>query len=224
MAQRLRQLGDRKFPLNRPIKIEMISPLRVTSFVTAVFSALILATSAAGVTIIDTSPVALYATNDGWAGSGQSFTVTSDNVFDYFTFYADTAAEGQLFDIRVMDALNGGSALFSSTDYAVTAGANTVTINQAFTSGSTIFVQIDYNGYMGLSLQFFDADLYAGGNSSFENDGVFQSISSLDHRFVAQFSGGSVPDTASTLALLGGTFVGLAALRRRFMCLGAIRS
>jgi hypothetical protein len=107
--------------------------------------------------------------------------------------------------------------LFGSVDVLISAGANTIAINQAFAANSVIYAQFDYNGYEGLSLHYNNAS-YAGGNSNFEQS----HFENLDHRFIANFSGApdpnpnAVPDGGATLALLGVGLIGLAGLRRRF--------
>ena len=186
---------------------------------TLALGASVLAFNSLSATTIDTSGDWSGTTNFGWLGSGQSITVpTWDTFFQNLTVYADTAAAGQVFTFTIFDALNGGSVLFSGGAVLISAGANTVTINQAFAADSVIFAQFDYNGYSGASLQYNDNATYAGGNSSFGPVGSQSNFATLDHRFVANFSGGSnaVSEGGATLALFGLGLLGLAGLRRRF--------
>jgi hypothetical protein len=171
-------------------------------------------------TTIDTSGDWLGSVNAGWYGSGQSITVpTMDAFFQSLTVYADAQAAGQVFTFTIFDAVNGGSVLFPGVGVLISAGANTITINQAFAAGSVIYAEFDYNGYSGPSLHFNDYSTYAGGNSSFGPVGDQSSYYNLDHRFVAKFSGSapSVPDSGVTLGLLGLGLIGLFGLRRKFV-------
>ena len=165
---------------------------------------------------IDTSGSWLGLVNDNWEGSGQSLTVdATENFFETFSVYVHADSNGKLFDVQVSDALNGGNVLFSTSTVVLT-GLNTIDINQAFTGGSTIFVQFDYNGFTGRTLHF-QGDVYGGGNSSFLRAGVQENWDGLDHRFIAVFSGKMVvPEAGASLALAGFGVAGLVALRRVF--------
>ncbi len=183
----------------------------------ASLSLTLFASSALANTIIDTS--GLWATNggstnSGWLGSGQSITVPfAATYFNSFTVYADAAAAGRTFTFTIFDAVNGGTTLYSGGGVLMSAGANTININRTFTAGSLIFAELNYNGYSGASLQYLN-NVYAGGNSSFGPVGSQTSISSLDHRFTANFSA-SVPDGGATLALLGVAMTGMVWMRRK---------
>ena len=186
---------------------------------TFALGASVLAFNSLSATTIDTNAGWDGSTNAGWLGSGQTITVpTWDTFFENLTVYADTAAAGQVFTFTIFDALNGGSVLFNGGGLLIAAGANTITINQAFAADSLIFAQFDYNGYSGSSLQFSYNDTYAGGNSTFGPVGSQENWPALDHRFIANFSGGSnaVSEGGATLALFGLGLLGLAGLRRRF--------
>lgn len=169
-------------------------------------------------TVIDTNPTWDGNVNSGWAGSGNSLTVpTGDDVLSTFTAYAADAAAGQTFTLDVDNALNGGTVLFS-TSFLVATGANTVTIDQAYTPGSEIFVEFDYNGYTGQSLDFSYANGYSGGNAAFGGFGSEDNFPGASLRFIADFTGGSssVPDAGDTSVILGLGLAGLAAVRSKF--------
>jgi hypothetical protein len=165
--------------------------------------------------IIDTNATWDGSVNFGWLGSGQTLTVdATDNFFEDIGFYFDQASWGQTFDFFIFDALNGGNTLFS-TSFVVGSGINVIDIGQAFAAGSTIFVQMDYNGFSGATAHFSYIDGYAGGQSLFGAVGSMDgSYVGLDHRFIANFSAAAVPEPG-TLALFGIGLLGIGAARRR---------
>jgi hypothetical protein len=192
-----------------------------TRIVVALSTAIFGLNSLSADTTIDTTASWSGGTNSGWYGSGQSITVpTWDTFFKDLTVYADSAAAGQTFTFTIFDALNGGTTLFTGGGMLMSAGANTVTINQAFAADSVIFAQFDYNGYSGSSLQYNYVNSYGGGNSSFGAVGSQLSYPALDHKFIANFSAAnvdqhSVPDSGATFGLLGLGLIGVVGLRRR---------
>lgn len=194
--------------------------MKISKFASSalLLSAIAAAPSALALTIIDTNPTWDGAVNFGWLGSGQSVTVpATDTTLTSFTVYADPASAGQQFDFYIFDAQNGGTTLFSVPNFVMAAGANTVNVNQSFTGGSQIFLQFDYNGFSGSALHFSYVDGYAGGNSSFGAVGSQSDWPTLDHRFIAEFTGGGTPtpDAGSMASLLGLGLAGLSLVRRK---------
>jgi len=163
--------------------------------------------------IIDTNATWDGGVNSGWLGSGQTLTVdATDNFFEDIGFYFDEASWGQTFDFAIFDALNGGNTLFS-TNFAVGSGINVIDVSQAFAAGSTIYVQMDYRGFNGLTAHFSYIDGYAGGHSLFGSIGSMNgTYTTLDHRFIANFS--AVPEPG-TLALFGIGLLGMGLARRK---------
>ena len=164
-------------------------------------------------TVIDTTAGPTY-TNSGWFGSGQSLTVgNTDTKFDSFSFYADAASNGKIFDFTISDAWSGGSTLFSSS-FAVTTGLNTVLINQAMTAGSLIYALIDYNGFSGSTVHFTN-DLYSGGHSAFGPVGSQTTFSQYDLKFNASFSSPSAVPVPAAVWLFGSALTGLVGMGKR---------
>ena len=153
-------------------------------------------------TVIDTTATWTGGINSGWFGSGQSFTVdVNDTFFDDVTFSFDDASNGLTFDFLLSDALNAGSALFS-TSFVVSNGLGFIDIDTNLIAGSTVYALIDYNSYSGLSAHY-QSDVYAGGSSNFGANGSKSDFSGLDHVFVANFTQASqVPEPVS-IVLLG---------------------
>jgi len=155
--------------------------------------------TAAYAVVIDTSGDWQGNVNNGWAGSGQSLTVpTGESFFVSIGFYFDSASFGRTFDLYVADSLNDGN-VFAVIPFLVTSGLNVINVNQEFTPGTTIYTQIDYRGFEGMTAHFNRVGTYGGGESSFYRALTTCSTqaSGLDHRFVAEFatSTGAEPPT-----------------------------
>lgn len=199
--------------------VTMKLPLYLRKFAVVTAGVLASLPLASATTILDYSST-FSGTNAGYHGSGQSILVPlADTTLDFVRFYADADAAGQNFSVYVTNQLNNGTVLFSSLNIPIVTGANTFNINQSFTGGALIYVQVGYNGYTGKSLQF-QGDIYPGGNSIFSQY-VFdlnsaQDFQSFDHRFLAQFSGGvAAPDGGNIFAMCGLVIAGMIGLRRR---------
>lgn len=86
---------------------------------------------------------------------------------------------------------------------------------------SGVVLTASSNGYYGSivgSFGGYTGSVYFTGSPTFAQDGGTQSggFPYLSYSFTSE-SVGSVPDSAATIAMLGGAFIGLAALRRRFV-------
>ncbi|MBL8820273.1 MAG: PEP-CTERM sorting domain-containing protein [Planctomyces sp.] len=190
--------------------------LFVQSFMMATLLLGGLTQSADAAFVIDTNPTWNGRVNSGWQGSGQSMTIDAANTtFDQVTFYFDSDSNGRTFDLKIFDAMNGGTELYSTSFTALT-GATTIGIGQSFVGGSQIWVEMDYRGFTGLTAHFSGINGYAGGNSVFGPIGGMTDFATLDHRFIAEFSGGSaVPEPASLAAWSIGLVAMTFARRRR---------
>ena len=180
-----------------------------------IFALATLAASAASALTIDTNPTWDGSINDGWDGSGQSLTVDLlETQLDDISFYFAEESAGLTFDFTITDALTGGNVLFSSS-FVVTSGINTFLTNLDLSPGSLVYALFDYNGFSGETAHFSYTNGYTGGQSFFESGGWATDFTTLDHRFVPNFSDPSpIPLPAGGLLLIG-ALGGLAALRRR---------
>ncbi len=147
----------------------------------------------------------------GWLGSGQSFTVdNTENIFDDITFYFNQDSWGRTFDFYLTDAANFGNTLYTTSFTA--AASSLININQSLIGGSTVYALIDFRGFNGVTTNIKNQSYYTGGNSFFGPVNNVTAFTTLDHRFIANFSGESIAVPApipATLTLVG---LGLAAL------------
>ncbi|OUS28407.1 hypothetical protein A9Q99_12865 [Gammaproteobacteria bacterium 45_16_T64] len=159
--------------------------------------------------VIDTTATWSGWINNGWLGSGQSFTVDAvDTFFDDITFSFDAASNGKTFNFLLSDGLNTGSTLFS-TSFDVNNGYGFIDIDTDLIAGSTVYALIDYNGYSGFSA-YYQTGVYAGGNSNFGPNGTKVEYQNLDHVFVANFT---EPGQVAEPGMIGLFFLGLIGLR-----------
>jgi hypothetical protein len=173
-------------------------------------------------TTIDTSAGPDYTTG-GWAGTAQTFTAPADNVLQDWTFFlAPRTADGSVqFSIYNWSGAGPtGAALYSTTLAWGTAGGATGVsgIDLDLTAGNYYGAVIDLLGYLGSSVSYTD-DLYAGGNGQWTTSppaGPYDDFPTLDHRFIAVFSGDKteMPEPAS-LGLFGLALAAAAGVRRR---------
>ncbi len=174
---------------------------------------LLLMVGPAKAVVIDTTATWDGNVNGGWLGSGQSLTVDAvDTFFDDITFDFHSASNGRLYNFTLSDALNGGATLMSTT-FTVVGGKGFIDVNTNLVAGSKVYALIDYNGYSG-STAHFQQNVYAGGESNFGADGSKSIFSGLDHVFVANFTGATVPAPAG-LALFGLVLAGLGIRRQQ---------
>jgi hypothetical protein len=177
---------------------------------------------------IDTNPYWTGSDTGGFYGSGQSLSV--DAVESYIvdlTFYFSPDSNGRTFDFFIRDQLNGGQILFQAATTILT-GANTIQVGEFFTPGSMIFVQFDYRGfgvpsYGGQSTHYIQTsgvDPYTGGYGTFGAVGSQQAITSVDLRFIANFSTGplSTVPLPGSLGLLAAGLAAIALARPRNQC------
>jgi hypothetical protein len=190
----------------------MIRVLRLALLGAAVTSTLAARPALAATITIDTNPTWDGNTNQGWLGSGQSFTVPLvANVFQDVGFYFDAQSHGLTFDFYLTTAMNGGSVLYS-TPFVVTPGINVLTMNLALTAGSQVWAVMDYRGFAGRTAHFSGINGYAGGNSVFGPFGGYVNFAGLDHRLIANFTDAVAVPEPATFLLIG---AGLAAVARR---------
>lgn len=146
----------------------------------------------------------------GHTSAGQSFLVDSvDTFLETFHIWIGGGAAGQTFFLNLSSSVNG-SELFSSS-FTVVGGENIITVNTNLTGGSTVWANIDYNGWNGQGVEFHSSDVYADGNAHYTGS----QLTGFDQRFQAVFeSTAAVPLPAAGFLLIGAVG-GLAALRRK---------
>jgi hypothetical protein len=187
--------------------------------VTLCLATSLVASSSASILTVDTNPNWDGSINNGWLGSGQSITITNGfETFDDIGFYFHADSDGREFDFVLTDALNGGNTLLSTSFVVDSSGINVISIGLTLSAGSTYYASMGYRGFSGRTAHFSYIDSYAGGQSLFgplgsQTDGY----PTLDHRFIANFSGGGgvVPEPTSLLVWSALGICGIVSGRRR---------
>ncbi|MDH5378582.1 MAG: hypothetical protein OEX00_09685 [Gammaproteobacteria bacterium] len=194
--------------------------MRVSQFILALSLSLLV--NAANAVVIDNSDAWTGDVSGEWHGAGQSFTVdTTENYLESIGFYFGEETTGNLFNLQLTDAANGGTLLYESS-FSVTDGLTLIDINEFLSAGSTVYAHIIFNG---LGTIQYNVDTYDGGHAMFlvETLYAFESVD-YDLRFIANFtdgqsSGGNDPSTPvpapMSLLLMAFGVLGLAFSKRR---------